>query len=198
MHAIDWYRSRRVMLAGAVMLALVVGAITLVALKPMGAQAVSGSLTKAQIKKLVKKEVKKHPGPPGPVGPSGPPGPTGSAKVDVISARAPATQNGVPAFSRDGLTIVLNCASGSATFQTSSNDAAYAVQGIDAVGNVFHVFNGNFDAGPGPYPLLSVAFNSTTGTLLYTPSGGTPVTVVYDIQFTAVQANCILSGSATY
>ena len=57
---------------------------------------------------------------------------------------------------------------------------------------------GDFDAGPNNEQVVQPNGTSAIGTLIYTPNGGNPVTINYNIQFGTAQENCILTGTALY
>jgi hypothetical protein len=190
---------RQLVLAVTAVVVLAAGGFTLAVVAPSGAHA-GDSLTTAQIKKLIKKEAakqaKKHPGPQGPAGPAGP---TGTGWTDTISTRATFGQSGLTVYARNGMTVLLNCsASGILAVRTTSDNAAVGAQGLASISGVIGGFNGDFDSGAINEVKLNPTGESTTGSVVYTPSGGSPVTIVYALQFNTAQDNCIVSGSASY
>jgi len=195
-------------LALTALLALVVGGTSAsAASEGTSVIAKASALSKRQITKLVKKEAKKaakrNPGPAGPPGPQGPPGPaggvSGTASADAIIFRAPFGGSVAPAYSRNGITILMNCnVNGTMVIRTQTDNAAVANFGLNGNGNLFGGFVGDFDAGPNNEQPVQPVGTAAIGTLIYTPNGGNPVTINYNVQFSTAQENCILTGTALY
>lgn len=142
-------------------------------------------------------------GPAGAVGPAGPAGAGGSggtAKSDAIVFRSPFGGSVQTVYSKGGLSLLMDCnTTGIARARSATDHAALAAFGADSTVTLYTGFTGDMAAGPsGEFGLTPNTGNSFVGTVVYTPSGGNPVTVNYTIQFNTAQENCIFTGTASY
>ena len=177
------------------------------------------TLTKKQIIRLIKREVRKRrgrtgrtgptgpsgpPGPAGPAGAPGPAGPTGPAGSSGVTTQkfACKTNQGIQdpscgtVFNSDGLKVQTDCTNNGLTARTSLEHSVMTLYGVDNAGAAFASIQDS--TVNGGFILTSPNGPAASGVMTYTPNGSPVViTVNYSATFSPgmPQGDCVFMGT---
>jgi hypothetical protein len=106
-------------------------------------------------------------------------------------------------YSKGGLSLLMDCsATGVARARSATDHGILTAFGSDASNGGATLYSGsNLDMAAGPggeFGLTPANGNPFIGVVVYTPAGGNPVTVNYNIAFNTGQENCVFTGTASY